>query len=202
MDSVHLGFIEISPGVGDELTESGYGESGYGGSVDYRPWLGPPNNVLGTAVAMNVVLTRTEEAAIALSQMIAYPTGLDIELVGRSRTDSLDMIEALSGSPRAPRLPGLVHFGVKYPDGRGAVYDPWNEPGPSGEPEPPVLQQQRGGGSNRAWEQSYWLWPLPDTETLLFFVEWPKANIPVTGHTIQTSSLLEAANRAVELWPL
>ncbi|MFL6222641.1 MAG: hypothetical protein ACJ75K_07385, partial [Actinomycetes bacterium] len=65
----------------------------------------------------------------------------------------------------------------------------------------PVLNQHGGGGGGLAWDMEHWVWPLPPPGPFTFVCEWPARGIAESGAEIDAGSILEAAGRAVTLWP-
>ena len=96
----------------------------------------------------------------------------------------------------------FLRFGVQFPDGRKATtldrppYDPEGQ-----EPDRPVLRQHGGGGGGAAWDMEHWLWPLPPAGPFAFVCEWRGRGIAESRAKIDAASILEAAGRAVPLWP-
>ncbi|MGH2686811.1 MAG: hypothetical protein ACRDJP_15200, partial [Actinomycetota bacterium] len=43
-----------------------------------KPWYGPPENVLGGTVALDLVLATTDEVAVAITSVTAYPEGVSL----------------------------------------------------------------------------------------------------------------------------
>jgi hypothetical protein len=52
-----------------------------------------------------------------------------------------------------------------------------------------------------AWEVDVWVWGLPPPGPLAFVCEWPARGIPETRVEIDAGLVLEAAARAVAIWP-
>jgi len=48
-------------------------------------WLGPPENEIGVAVALRLLLARTEKVAVALTNAAAFSTGIEFSLETRLR---------------------------------------------------------------------------------------------------------------------
>ncbi len=126
------------------------------------PWSGPPEAVLGAAVPLHRVLARTDAVVVALTGMVAYPSGctFDLDLAARrTRHDAAGWeawAEAFfeehlwaqrSHTPEA--LPeALLRCGVQFADGRKVanveLQAGWE---PVGEPESPVLFETGNGPS-------------------------------------------------------
>jgi hypothetical protein len=171
------------------------------------PWLGPPLNALPGIAPVELVIARTDETVVALAGIHAYPTGFDFSLCLRLRTVSAREEQQFPYLlDRAPfegePLPDeFLRFGVQFADGRKATnldrpsYDPEHEP------DRPVLSQHGGGGGGSAWDMQYWTWPLPPTGPSAFVCEWPGRGIAESRVEIDAGRILEAAGRAVVLWP-
>ncbi len=167
--------------------------------------MGPPHGVLPGAVALEVVLAQSGQAAVYIGRCAAYPTGLDFELhvlAAASAGDELD--PSLNG---VYHLPGggstyeeMLRFGVAFADGRKASnLGGFTRSGE--EPDGPVLWGMGGGGGGGSWHQGFWMWPLPPIGPLAFVCEWPAAGIPFTRVEIDSTPLRDAAGRSRELFP-
>jgi hypothetical protein len=169
-------------------------------------WLGPPENELGVAVGLRLVLARTERVAVAVTDVTAYSSGLHFSLDVRLREadELLDPFGFRSrqrpGRAGAELPPELLRFGFELADGRRAT-NVAGFPGFEAPPDEPVLIQRGGGGGGRSWSFGYWLWPLPPGPTLTVVVEWPKEGIELTRHEVATDPLLRAAAQSEALWP-
>ena len=173
-----------------------------------RPWHGPPSNVLGRAVALNLLLGRTDDVAVTLPVVTVYPDGISFSLALRGRLfDSLAEVEDDWFPHFGERRRGqrsadeALRFGVQFSDGSKATnlrrwWTDESEPPPS-----PWLFEHGGGGGGREYKRRYWLWPVPPPGPLAFVVEWRAASIPITRTEISADVLREAASGAVELWP-
>lgn len=163
-------------------------------------WLGPPNNVVGVAVPVRLVLARTEEAAVVVDGLAAFPSGFELVLSVRVRTPrrqwsplGLWRDEGQAGLPD-----DLLRFGIELADGRKATT--LSGFPDRGEQEGPVLIGRGGGGGVTHWDQTYWVWPLPPPGPLAFVCEWPAEGISLTRAEIDAGLVLEAAARAEILW--
>jgi hypothetical protein len=170
-------------------------------------WLGPPHNVLPGIAPLELILARTDQTVVAIASIQAYPTGFDFTLSLRLRTVSVredQQLPHLFGPiVEADPLPDeFLRFGVQFADGRKATnldrppYDPQGQA-----PDPPVLNQHGGGGGGSAWDIEHWVWPLPPAGPLAFVCEWPGRGIAESRVEIDAGLILEAAGRAVTLWP-
>ena len=172
-----------------------------------QPWTGQPNNVLGALAAASLMLTRTEEVTLAIDRLTAYPDGFELRVVILLR-------RADDGDPwmrgpfpwQHPRREGelrddFLRFGMRFPDGTKLTNVGGNAWGTGGRPDHPVLLEQGGGGGGTRWEQDYWVWPLPTAGRMEFVCEWPAKGIALTRVPFDAGSIVEAASRAVTLWP-
>lgn len=173
----------------------------------HRPvWLGPPENELGIAVPVRELLVRTDDLAIALLGVVAYSSGLELEVELRRRhepeqPDPLHLQMHARQSRGGEIAPELLRFGVQFADGRkatnlGGFPRPHDE-----EPKEPLLMDRGGGGGGRRWSFRYWLWPLPPRGTLTVVVEWPAAGVELTRVELDAAPMLDAAESVDALWP-
>ena len=166
-------------------------------------WIGPPDNVLGVAVPLELLVARSEDAVVVVRNVVAYPTGVNFVLDVRRRSanmmdDPLGIHAGFRGVP-ADRDTAL-RFGVGLSDGSKATADgrpPWPE---GDDVRAPVLMSRGGGGGGTRWEMGYWLWPLPPDGPLAFVAEWPAEGIPETRTEMEAGLLREAAGRSETLW--
>jgi hypothetical protein len=174
--------------------------------------------VIPAAVPLELLLARTDTAAVAVANAAAYPTGVAFTLLVRVRSiDSLAFLlsELVNGHLLRPH-PGVtpassqifqanrLRFGVAFSDGRAATNLTRfsGHRGPDAEDAPSISLTSTGGlGGEMSYEQRWWLWPLPPPGTVGFVCEWPGMGIPESRREIEANILLEATARAIELWP-
>ena len=170
-------------------------------------WLGPPDNELGVAVPIRVVLARTGEVAVAATDVVAYSTGIELNLAVRLRTvdhlaDPYGMHYGRMRLGGAELGDEVLRFGAEFEDGRRVTnIDAFPGADPERAPTDPVLVQRGGGGGGKTWDQRLWLWPLPPAGVLAFVCEWPKHGIGLTRVEVDIAPILEAAAAAEQLWP-
>ncbi len=166
-------------------------------------WIGPPDNVLGVAVPLELLLARTAEVAVGVTCALAYPNGISFSLSVRRRTAR----RPHAGpdpffdhhSHRGGELPADVfRFGFELADG-SKVTNVVGFPAFDQTPER-VLIQRGGSGGERTWDVEYWLWPLPPSGPLTVVCEWPSEGIELTRVEIDVAPLLDAASRSEALW--
>jgi hypothetical protein len=179
------------------------------------PWVRAPSGTLPGVLALELVLARTEQVAVCMTRLGAYPEGFELDLVTMAGADRDELDPQLFGrrGMRGRRLSGgldagagipseMLRFGVEFADGTkatntsGRVRWPHEEP-PAG----PVLTPGGGGGGGGNWRQTLWVWPLPPAGRLAFVCEWPAAGIPLTRHEIDAQLILDAASRAQTFFP-
>lgn len=170
------------------------------------PWLRAPEGTLPGVVAVELVLARTECVAVCLPVIRVYSSGFELDLVTLTSDENNDLDPFLLAPHRlalrrtAAQEPAfdMLKFGVQFADGSKATNASGRVPDPATEaaPMPPVLYAQGGGGGTGGWRQTFWIWPLPPPGLLTFVIEWSAAEIPLTRHAIEATSILDAAQRA------
>lgn len=174
-------------------------------------WIGPPDNVLGVGLPIRLVLVRTDELAVLIDHVSAYPTGFTFELSLNLREEPespMDLDEVIHGSVRWSRKgsqelsPELFRFGIRFADGSKVTnVNPGAWPREKDEaPSGPFLVGRSGGGGGTRWEQGFWVWPLPPDGPLAFVCEWPARGVPMTEHEVDATAIREAASRTEVLW--
>jgi hypothetical protein len=173
-------FEEIPPAVPEEL------------STRQPEWSGPPENVVGATVPLDLVLANTGDVAVTVGGMTAYPTGVSFEVrVLHRRRPAEDAFFRLHHPG-----PGGLRLGVELADGSRAIADR----GPEEPGRGPMLSPRGGGGGGLSYELGFWLWPLPPPGPVRFACRWPDEGIEETIAEID-APIREAAARAAELWP-
>jgi hypothetical protein len=177
--------------------------------VEYRQpaWLGPPANVLPGVVPVELLIARTDETAVAVTGIRAYPTGFGFtlslrlrRLSPRQQQDPYPFDVPFEGD----QIPdAFLRFGVQFADRAKATnlprYDLHHDD--DTEPTPPVLTAHGGGGGGTAWDMEQWVWPLPPAGPLAFVCEWPARQIGESRVELDARSVRQAAERATTLWP-
>jgi hypothetical protein len=181
--------------------------------VEYRQpaWVEPPADVVPGIVPVELILARTPERAVGLTGIRAYPTGFACTLHLRLRqiiageqsffgTGMFDMLEL---DPAGELGDYYLRVGVGFADGRKATNLQRHRDLENGSaPDPPVLRLFRWEGYDLlAQEVDVWVYGLPPPGPLAFVCEWPARNIPETRAELDARLVLEAAARAVPIWP-
>ena len=168
--------------------------------------------VIGKTVALNLVIGRSDKAALWIPALTASADGFEFGLELRH-----DLEEEEFGHPfffdHHPRRrrrtseggldPELLRFGVQFSDGRKATNIDSHIPSRTGRDNPadgPVLMGRGGGGGQGRWRQDFSVSPLPPAGPLAFVCEWPIAAIPETRNEIDSALVRDAASEAVLLW--
>jgi hypothetical protein len=144
-------------------------------------------------------VARTDEVAVIVSPIFAYPNGLrfDVNAVPRTAPEDPEaFFYAFRGDPEQQ-----LRLAVEYPDGstaasfrRSSVPDPHS----GNPPEQPVLFAGSAHGGY-APKLLCWLWPLPE-DGLDFVIEWPHQGIPATHAGLDGAAVRQAASEARDVW--
>jgi hypothetical protein len=198
----------------------------------WRPplWDRPSEALLGAPIDAAVVLGKSQQVAIVLDNMRAYPNGFEFSL-------------AILRNPMAARGlvgPGFMGFGhprgqqgprigfefsnetqtraggpprVGFPSagsssqmlvGRSSGSEPRNPFGVSvddqGVPVEPVLMMRGGGGGGDRFEMRFWCFPLPPPGPMTIFAEWSHEGIYESATPFDADKILAAIPRVVTLW--
>jgi hypothetical protein len=162
-------------------------------------WLRPPEAMVPGIVPVELVVARTDTYAVLVTDLRAYPTGLDFTLTGRPRPGRSDPV-----MDRRHRFAYRnVWLELRFADGRTVSTDPrhWPRTFETVQPDPPFLYSHGSGGSERGWRSPHWLWGLPPPGRLTFVCRWAAGQNPAAGAEIDARLVLEAADRATAVWP-
>jgi hypothetical protein len=189
------------------------------GFFEYRPLPPPPEPprrrppvwqrpeaAIGGVAPGEIVLARSDDAAVAASGFRAYSNGFELTLTVLLRREDPwgrgMVFHRLHERPPGEGLPEeFLRFGVLFADGTSATNLGRRHIAPDESLAPPVLMQQGGGGGGRRFDFRYWVWPLPPAGPITFVVEWPWKGIPESRAEIDAAPILDAATRAVQVFP-
>jgi hypothetical protein len=165
-------------------------------------WLRPPETMVPGIVPVELLLGRTDTDAVLLTDLRAYPTGLEFALTARPHPHQLQQRRHDLDRPHR-FLSRDLWLELRFADGQTASTHPrsWPRTFETEEPDPPFLCCHGGGGSERGWRSPHWLWGLPPPGPLAFVCTWPAGQTPSSSVEIDASLVLEAADRAVPVWP-
>lgn len=158
-----------------------------------KPWHGPPSNEFGVPLGIGVVLARTRELALALTDVVAYAEGFVLKIGLRAKaTTELD--------PRTVMMGDSLRFGVAFADGRKAVS--YGRPGAPDDEAPAVALRRAGagGGGSRGFEFAFWVYPLPPEGPVTVALEWPERGVAETLHELDGAAIAAAGARSEQLW--
>lgn len=175
-------------------------------------WLGPPENELGVANPLGVVVGRSEQAAVALSQAMSFTTGVTLSFVAQARDLDRRTAQTLfheqhpfgTGGDELPD--GFLRLGVELPGGAKASNIGGRPRFGKDDPDAPVFVHRGGGGGHGRRDRvtmnhDYWLWLLPQPGTIRVSCEWPLVGLSFSTAEIDGAVLVEAAERVLSLWP-
>jgi hypothetical protein len=171
-----------------------------------RPGWTQPDAVIPGSVPGELVLIRTEQAAVAVGSVRAYPNGFEFTLHVRVRgNDETEpgWHDPLDRHGRGGQAPGeVLRLGLMYADGRRtATTARYSRPDDEADPGHLVLRQGGGGGNARRWDGEFWVYPLPPEGPVTFVASWLKQGVAETRAELDGAAIREAAERAVILWP-
>lgn len=176
------------------MWSTGTGDDGPGDESFRR--MAPPENEIPVDVPVNAVLGRSPDAAIALTRMQVYTTGVSFDVLIRVRPGTPGMAELHdvlwdhgSGGP-------AVLIGLEFADGRRV--DNLERGRPTDDV---VFTLGSGSGNEYSVDQSQWLHPLPPEGPLQVVVRAARLGISETRVQLDGSAIRRAAEDVVELWP-
>jgi hypothetical protein len=167
-------------------------------------WLRPPETMLPGIVPVELLLARTDTHAFMVTGQRAYPTGLEFAFTGRPRPGQPDSRPHDPVMDRHRHLPYRnLWLELRFADGRAVSTDPrrWPRTFETEQPDPPFLYYHGAGGSERGWRSPHWLRGLPPPGPLAFVCQWQAGQNQSSGVEIDARLVLEAADRAVPVWP-
>jgi hypothetical protein len=169
------------------------------------PWT-RPDAVIPGSVPADMMLIRTDQVAVAIGSIRAYPTGFEFTLHTRLRHED----EAGHGADplarhlpwRGRQVPGeVLRLGLMYADGRRTAASAARPQGDDGDPGRLVMIEGGSSGSPRRWDGEFWVYPLPPEGPVTFVASWPKHGVTETRVELGGAAIREGAARAVTLWP-
>jgi hypothetical protein len=164
-------------------------------------WLGPPENELGVAVPMRIVLARSADVALGVVSVTAFSTGFSFGLAIRRRVEPDEHGDPFMRHGRGASDDAL-RLGVQFSDGAKATtlgHPHWPRD-PNELPLGPILIPHGGSGGMRTWDMHMWVWPLPPPGALAFVCQWPAEAIELTRVEVAAQPVLDAASAVEPLW--
>jgi hypothetical protein len=143
-------------------------------------WSGHSHDTIGVPVPLVVALAHTENVAVMVSGVMAFPAGFSFSLLTFARMQSVGMPPALMGMRHHGPSPydedSVLRFGLRFADGTKVTnLDDFG--GLPGQSQRRSLMPQGGGGGGRKYSQSFWCEPLPPDVEMVFVIAWPKYDI-------------------------
>ncbi|WJK40094.1 hypothetical protein O7608_27330 [Solwaraspora sp. WMMA2056] len=165
------------------------------------PWLARPVAVLGGVVAGQLLLARSDRAAVILTSLLAYPTGFEFEISAILRVADPD---GHAGPPR-PRTPvegvGGLQVMVRFADGTSLSSLHRDPPPADLEPNGPLLVPVVASSDQQRHDARFWVWPLPPEGPVTVECAWPARDVAHSRVEVSGALIRQAAAGAVELWP-
>ena len=165
--------------------------------------------VIPASVPAEVVLIRTEQVAVAVGSVRAYPNGFEFTLQIRLRREA-ESSWAGHSDPFERHRPrrgtqlndDQLRLGILYADGRRAATTGVHYRPPDDDDDGRlVLQQGGGGGSSCSQDWDFWIHPLPPDGPVILVGSWGEHGIAESRAELDGAAIRAAAGRAVTLWP-
>lgn len=167
-----------------------------------------PDTVVPGPVPAELVVVHTEAVAVAVGSVRAYLNGFEFTVHVRLRGEDDPFRHGMAdpferhGQPRQEAADQALRLGVLYADGRRAATTGRHPMLPDGtEAGGLVLLPGGSSGSDQRWDGSFWVHPLPPEGPVAFVISWLERGVPETRAEVDGGAILEAARRAVVLWP-
>jgi hypothetical protein len=171
-----------------------------------RPAWMRPDTVIPGSVPAELLLGRTDQVAVAVGSVRAYPNGFEFTVHTRLRR--VDQEIGPSGHPfswhrrfRGAHGPGdALRLGLLYADGRRTATTSSRVPRDDSSDQL-FLSQQGGGGSAQRWDQNFWVHSLPPDGPVTLIASWLEHDVTETRVGLHGAAVRAAAARAISLWP-
>jgi hypothetical protein len=166
----------------------------------HRPVWMQPDHVIPGSVPGELLLIRTDDVAVAIGCIRAYPNGFEFTAHVRTRGNAENepgWNDPFDRFGRRSKTPGdVLQLGLLYSDGRrGATTRGFGTRGDL------VLTPGGSGGSAQRWDGNFWVHPLPPDGPVTFVASWTERGAAETQAELDGAALRTAVARAVILWP-
>jgi hypothetical protein len=173
--------------------------------------MAPPENELAASVGPTVLLGRSDDAAVAITQLEAFSTGFRFTLAVRLRQvpprlrgGGLITLISYGFHPSMEiSFEDFLLLGIEYADGRRAstLFDmPGSDPAEASGEQLMLLPQGGGTGDNSA-DHTFWVSPLPPDGPVTVVLSWPGFGLPESRTVLDGAAFRAAAGRSQVLWP-
>jgi len=179
-----------------------------------RVWHDPGRNVVPATLGVDGLLVRRPELVVFANDFRVYPFGFGfaVNVLRQPRRPGEDY-EVRTESPfrgdrrargRVAERGRDLRFGVRFAVGRCAATGPGLVPPRprviSPQREPPLISMHGGHGSNGFWQETHWVWGLPEKGDLDLVYSWPAEEVPESRLALDGDVLRNAAGHATVLW--
>jgi hypothetical protein len=201
-------FFEIPPPPADEEDDDGNDD-------EFVP-SGREARFLGGALPLELLVARSEQAAVVVRDIVAFPDGFNLTVVAHVRREprprrgrrfhtgiAMNRMHMMDVADDGTLPDEFLRLGVQFPDGARVtnLQEPAWMTSPDATEPMHGMESGGGGGSNVRMETSFWVWPLPGAGELVVACEWPAYGIPETMTAIDAALVTDAAARAQPIWP-
>lgn len=193
--------------------------------ASHPDWLAPPPSVLGQMVAGQLLLARSDRAAVVLTSLLAYPSGFEFHVSAILREPASvpseaaqRQADAVAAGAAVPRPRSFVETAggpaitLTFADGTTLSSSPPGRRVPAGDKDEtevpghvasggPVLVPVASTTDNRRHDARFWVWSLPSEGPVTVECAWPAQEITYGRVEISGALIRQAAAGAVELWP-
>jgi hypothetical protein len=174
--------------------------------------MSPPENEFPAGVGLTVLLGRTGDAAVGITNLEAFSGGFRFTLAVRVRRARPELARGglfMLIEPRSHRglevpLPDRLLLGLEYSDGRRAsTLQDIRTRGPAAVAgsEDLTLAPHGGSSGDLVADQIYWVSPLPPAGPVTFVLAWPGFDLPESRTVVDSAPIRAAAERSQLLWP-
>jgi hypothetical protein len=174
------------------------------------PWTGRPQGPPLGALISDLLLARSDRAAVYVDYLDAYPEGFELEIRASTSVAYHELAREGDGSGPDPfgrhwpivggrrdvLAPELLRIGVQFADGRTATSIGGHDRPVGGPGMWPLRGGGHGGGGESRFYQGYWISPLPPPGPVGVVCEWPAVEIPIVRQEIDAQLILDAAEKA------
>jgi hypothetical protein len=159
----------------------------------------PPENEIPVVLPWSVVLGRGEDVVAALIGVRVYTTGVELDVVARTRGDRSRAMNH-PGRGGLPGEPGQPLLGVEFADGQLAVASGFSHR--RARRRGPELHLASGSmfGPNSA-ALRYFLTPLPPPGPLAVHFVWPALDLPENSVELDGGQIAAVLPDVAVLWP-